>query len=117
MLYERILVATDGSRTAARAVERAVGVAVSVGGGLTVLTAGSAQNAEKIVADEAERHRGSGVVITTVVRGGNPASVLVDEADGARTCSSSATRGCPAPGGSSWARCPTRSAITSRAPC
>jgi nucleotide-binding universal stress UspA family protein len=81
MLYERILVGTDGSATAARAVERAVEVAASVGGRLTILTAGSGERAGQIVADEAERHRRSGVAITTVVRAGDPASVLVEEAD------------------------------------
>ena len=80
MSYERILVGTDGSSTAAKAVERAVTVAASSGASLTIFSAGKPERGERVVADEAARHAGSGVTIDTKVVDVDPVSGLIDEA-------------------------------------
>jgi nucleotide-binding universal stress UspA family protein len=79
-MYERILVGTDGSSTAAKAVDRAVAVAVSSGATLTILSAGRADKAEAAVAAEAARHADAGVAISTKVVDSDPVSGLVAEA-------------------------------------
>jgi len=83
-VYERILVGTDGSRTAAKAVDRAVELAVATGAKLTVLTAGP--EAKSLLTAEAEvaRHRDSGVAIEATAIDGDPAAVLLDEAERGR---------------------------------
>ena len=73
----KILVGTDGSRTAARAVDRAVDVAKASGATLTIFSAGRRSHAEEVVAGEAARHVGSGVAIETAVAEGDPATELV----------------------------------------
>ncbi|HEV7886152.1 MAG TPA: universal stress protein [Acidimicrobiales bacterium] len=79
-MYERILVGTDGSSTAAKAVDRAVAVAASSGASLTILSAGRAEKAEAAVAAEAARHADAGVAISTKVVDSDPVSGLVAEA-------------------------------------
>lgn len=79
-MYERILVGTDGSKTAARAVDRAVDLAELCGARLTILMAGRPQKAEPIVAAEKARHRDRGVEIETMVVDSDPAGALVEEA-------------------------------------
>jgi nucleotide-binding universal stress UspA family protein len=83
-VYERILVGTDGSRTAARAVDRAAELAAATGAKLTVLTAGAGAKALLTAESEVARHRGSGVAIEAVAIDGDPASVLLDEAERGR---------------------------------
>jgi nucleotide-binding universal stress UspA family protein len=78
-VYRRILVGTDGSPRAARAVARAAEVAASTGATLTVLTVGSAPKAQRVVAEAAAAHRQ--VPVETLVRSGDPASALVEEAE------------------------------------
>ena len=78
MLYQRILVGTDGSPTASVAVDRAVGVARVTGSSLTIVSVGSGSRPAEVVAAEARRHAGSGVAITTEARPGDPATVLVE---------------------------------------
>jgi nucleotide-binding universal stress UspA family protein len=80
-VYERILVGTDGSSTADRAVERAVDVAKATGARLTILSAGSPTKANRAVTDAAARYAGRSVEIDTVVRDGDAASVLIDESE------------------------------------
>jgi nucleotide-binding universal stress UspA family protein len=83
-MYERILVGTDGSKTAAKAVDRAVEVAASTGATLTILTAGRPDKGEPVVAGEAARHAEAGVVIDTKVIDGDPVDALIGTArDGA----------------------------------
>ncbi len=83
-MYERILVGTDGSKTAAKAVDRAVEVAVSTGAALTIFAAGKPDEGEAIVAAEVARHRDAGVVIATKVVDRDPVVALIEEArDGA----------------------------------
>ena len=79
-MYERILVGTDGSATAAKAVERAVDVAKSLGASLTIFTAGKAAKGDAVVAAAAAQHEGSGVRIDTKVVDADPVSGLVEEA-------------------------------------
>jgi nucleotide-binding universal stress UspA family protein len=80
-MYERILVGTDGSSTAARAVDRAVGLAAATGAKLTVLTAGAGPKALLTAEAEVARHRGSGVDIQATAADGDPSEVLLEEAE------------------------------------
>ena len=82
MLYERILVGTDGSSTAAKAVDRAVEIGKVTGAAVTVLHVGSGAKGEKVLQAVASRYAGSDVAVTTEMRSGDPASVLADAADG-----------------------------------
>lgn len=81
MTYRRILVGTDGSDTAAKAVERAAEVAKATGATLTIASAGDPSYAQKVVDDAAARHRDGGPSIDTKVLSGDPATALVDEAE------------------------------------
>ncbi|HEY3703370.1 MAG TPA: universal stress protein [Acidimicrobiales bacterium] len=83
-MYERILVGTDGSRTAAKAVDRAVELAAATGARLTVLTVGGEAKALLTAESEVARHRESGVAIEAMAIDGDPASVLLDEAERGR---------------------------------
>lgn len=79
-MYNKILVGTDGSKTAAKAVDRAVDVASAAGASLTIFTAASAARGEPVVAGEAARHAASGVTIDTRVVDGEPVSSLIEAA-------------------------------------
>ena len=79
-MYRKILVGTDGSKTASKAVERAVSVASATGAALTILSAGSPSRGGPIVEAEAARHADSGVAIDTLVVDGDPATVLSEQA-------------------------------------
>ena len=78
-MYGRVLVGTDGSPTAARAVDRAVEVAVATGSALTILAVGG-DDALETARAEAGRHRESGVDIEARAAEGDVAEVLVEEA-------------------------------------
>jgi nucleotide-binding universal stress UspA family protein len=80
-VFRRILVGTDGSVTAARAVDRAIEVGKALGASVTILTAGHGQRAHAVVAREAERHAAAGVEIDTLVAERDPASALVEVAE------------------------------------
>jgi nucleotide-binding universal stress UspA family protein len=80
-VYKRILVGTDGSSTAAIAVDRAVEVAAATGAQLTILAVDREARGRKVVDAEADRHKDSGVEITPHVESGDPATVLVDTAE------------------------------------
>ncbi|MGK2947210.1 MAG: universal stress protein [Acidimicrobiales bacterium] len=79
-MYERILVGTDGSKTAAKAVDRAVAVAASSGASLTILSAAPLDKGEAVVQAEAQRHAEAGVDIATKVVDTDPVSALIEEA-------------------------------------
>lgn len=79
-MYERIIVGTDGSKTATKAVARAVEVAKTTGARLTVMTAGKASKGQKVVDDAAAAHASSGVEIDTLVVDADPVSALIDAA-------------------------------------
>jgi nucleotide-binding universal stress UspA family protein len=78
-MIDKILVGTDGSKTAARAVARAVEVARTTGARLTILSVGS--NGERVAKEAATDWDGAGVEIEALGRTGEPASTLVDEAE------------------------------------
>ena len=80
-MYRKILVGTDGSKTAAKAVDRAVDVARAAGASLTIFSVGEPDQASAVVGNEAARHKARGVTIETRTAAGDPASALVDEAE------------------------------------
>ena len=77
-MFSRILVATDGSPTATRAVDRAVEVAAASGASLAVLSAGPSAHA--VVDAEVARLAGSGLAVDPVVATGDPAAAIVGAA-------------------------------------
>jgi nucleotide-binding universal stress UspA family protein len=79
-MYRKVLVGTDGSSTAARAVDRAVEVAKAAGAPLTILSAGRPDKAAAVVAAEAERHAGAGVQLDTRVVDDDAVAALVGAA-------------------------------------
>jgi len=79
-VYERILVGTDGSKTAAKAVDRAVEVAADTGASLTIFTAARREKGEPIVVGEQQRHAAAGVHIDVKVVEADAVSALIDEA-------------------------------------
>lgn len=79
-VYERIIVGTDGSDTAAKAVARAVEVAESTGASLTIMTAGSAARGEQVVAEAKAAHATSTVAIDTLVVDRDPVTAIIDVA-------------------------------------
>ena len=83
-MYERILVGTDGSKTAAKAVERAVEVAADTGASLTIFSAGKPAKGEAAVAAEQARHAGAGVAIDVKVVDADPVAALIEEAGAGR---------------------------------
>jgi len=78
-MIDKVLVGTDGSSTAQVAVERAVAVAASTKAHLTILSVGA--DGERVAKEAASRHEGSGVDIEPKGLRGEPASVLVEEAE------------------------------------
>jgi nucleotide-binding universal stress UspA family protein len=80
-MYKRILVGTDGSTTAAKAVDRAVELAKVSGASLTILTAGTGERAKEIVDKEAARHADAGVNIETRVDDRDASTALVEVGD------------------------------------
>ncbi len=80
-VYSRILVGTDGSPTAGRAVARAVEVARTSGATLTIMTAAPESKGRTIVDQAAATHAGSGVEIDTLVVDRDPVGALIDTAE------------------------------------
>jgi nucleotide-binding universal stress UspA family protein len=82
-VYERILVGTDGSPTAAKAVDRAAALAASLGARLTVVSVGQSAHAEAVVASEKERIAAAhGLDVEATTAEGDPSGVLIDMASG-----------------------------------
>jgi nucleotide-binding universal stress UspA family protein len=79
-MYRKVLVGTDGSKTAAKAVDRAVEVAGASGATLTVLSAGRHDKASAIVDAEVARHASSGVEIDTKVVDDDAVAALIGTA-------------------------------------
>lgn len=79
--YERILVGSDGSDRAAKAVARAVEIASAVGASLTVLGAGPPEKLEAPLDAQVATHEGSGVDIDVRIESGHPAQVLIEIAE------------------------------------
>jgi len=79
-VYQKILVGTDGSKTASRAVDRAVEVARAAGSELTIFSVGPRAKATSVVEKEQQRVAGSGVSVSTLVAEGDPVGALLDTA-------------------------------------
>jgi nucleotide-binding universal stress UspA family protein len=79
-MYAKILVGTDGSDTAAKAVDRAASLAAAVGARLTIVTAGRGTRSQEVVDAEAARVRAPGLAVDTLVVDADPVSALVDAA-------------------------------------
>ena len=77
-MIDKVLVGTDGSATAERAVDRALAMAAECGGSLTILSAGP--DGARIAQEAADRHHERGVDVRAVGATGEPARALVDEA-------------------------------------
>ena len=78
-MYERILVGTDGSPTAAKAVDRAAALAAALGARLTIVSVGSPEHTDKVVASEKERIAAAhGLDVDTKTEVGDPSGVLID---------------------------------------
>ena len=80
-MYGRIVVGSDGSGTAAKAVDRAVEVAAATGSTVTVVSVGRSEKALATARAEAERHASSGVSIEARAASGDPASALLEVAE------------------------------------
>jgi nucleotide-binding universal stress UspA family protein len=80
-MYGRVLVGTDGSPTAAKAVARAVELARVTGSGLTILSVGPQAAALATARGAAEPHASSGVAIEVSAAQGDPAEALIVAAD------------------------------------
>ena len=80
-VYQRIIVGTDGSRTAAIAVARAVEVAKATGATLTILSVGNEKRARAVAETEAAKHADAGVEIIPEGLSGDAATVLTERAD------------------------------------
>jgi nucleotide-binding universal stress UspA family protein len=80
-VFRSIIVGTDGSETAALAVDRAVEVGAASGAKVTIASAGSADRAKQVVEAAAARHTDAGIEIRTEVLSGDPVSALLDRAE------------------------------------
>lgn len=79
-MYSRIIVGTDGSDTAAKAVARAVELAQTTGATLTIMTAGKSDKGARVVEEAKATHSDADVEIDTVVVDAEPVSALIDTA-------------------------------------
>ena len=79
-MYKRILVGTDGSDTAEKAVARAVEVARTAQASLTIMTASSSRKGQAVVDRSAAAHADAGVAIDTLVVDEDPVSALISTA-------------------------------------
>lgn len=77
----RVLVGSDGSDRAGRAVSRAVDVARALGASLTILGVGSEDGLTPLLRAQADQHAESGVAIDVRIERGHVATVLVDVAE------------------------------------
>ncbi len=80
-MYGKILVGSDGSKTAGKAVDRAIELAKTTGATLTILSAGKHDRAQKVVKAEAARHASSGVSVDTQIVDDDPTAALINAAE------------------------------------
>ncbi len=79
--YSRVLVGSDGSDRAAKAVDRAVDVARAFGASLTVLGVGSSDELKTALDRQVGEHADAGVDIEVRIENGHPVQVLIDVAE------------------------------------
>jgi nucleotide-binding universal stress UspA family protein len=77
---ERLVVGTDGSRTANRAVQRAVDLAAGLGAHLTVLSVGERDLTEGALAAARPMAEAAGIAVEEQARPGDPATELLEAA-------------------------------------
>lgn len=77
-MFSHLLIATDGSPTADRAVERGMAIARDAGAAVTLVTAARPGEGETVAEDVLQRHAGAGIPIDAVVRAGDAAGVILD---------------------------------------
>jgi nucleotide-binding universal stress UspA family protein len=82
--YETMLVGTDGSITAGRAVAKAVDLAAAVGCRLMVGYVGDPEEGRTVLAAVEQQHRPTGVEIDTRLLTGDPADALLGLAEAER---------------------------------
>jgi len=80
-MFRSIIVGTDGSKTAALAVDRAVEMGAASGAKITIASAGPPAKAKQVVEAAAARHADAGVEIHTEVLSGDAVSALLDRAE------------------------------------
>lgn len=80
-MYTRILVGTDGSPTASKAVDRAVEVARTAGASLTIMAAAAPAEGQLVVDEAAAEHASATVEIDTLVVDRDPVTALVETAE------------------------------------
>lgn len=97
-MFKKILVGTDGSDSASKAVDHAAELAKAMGAQLVVLTAYASPRSDvgstfgradaypgqeigQAILRDAEKHIGEGLTVKTVVREGDPAEGLIDVAE------------------------------------
>ncbi len=80
VVYQRIIVGTDGSKTAAKAVQRAVDIAESSGASLTILTAAKPSKGQAVVDAAKAAHAASSATIDTLVVDADPVSAIIEAA-------------------------------------
>jgi nucleotide-binding universal stress UspA family protein len=80
-LPSSVVIGTDGSATATRALERGLALAGAVAAKVTVLTAGLGDRGKAVLDDAAERAEKAGVSIDTVLADGEAADELVSAGD------------------------------------
>lgn len=80
-MYAKILVATDGSSTADRAVERGLDVAARLGSSTVILTVAPPKKGAAVLEATLAAHVGRTQPIETLSQDGDPASVILDVAD------------------------------------
>ena len=78
--FSKILVGTDGSATAAKAVDRAVQVANTASASLTIFSAARSDKGGPVVEAEKARHSKAGIDIDTAVVDTDPVSGLIEQA-------------------------------------
>lgn len=77
-MYSKILIATDGSLTADRAVERGLDIAASLGSAAVLLTVASEAKAKTVLDRTLADHSHRNQPIETASESGDPASVILD---------------------------------------
>lgn len=77
---ESVLIGTDGSRTATRALDQGVAIAGALQASVTVLSAGREHWALDVLAEAEARVEAAGVPVTTEHHDGDAAAVLVERA-------------------------------------
>ncbi|CAN5127225.1 hypothetical protein BH23ACT9_BH23ACT9_14140 [soil metagenome] len=77
---DSVLIGTDGSKTATKALDKGVAVAGALGASVALVTVGRQQWAADVLAEAVDRVEAAGVTVTTEHHEGDPAAVLVERA-------------------------------------